>query len=260
MQRFITCIMLCLVQGVALHDVKAQIEDVFVERYHVASVAGTNAKPLVTYRIYIDLAEDHILQTVYGDPKHMLTLATTTVFHNDSVHGVVFGERLAPQFIATDGSALDSWFAFGFCSKEHKAVPLHLDPDGSSLACATREALKQARKEGRGVNGLCIRDGMVPAERVPETVQVNLTTGYLDSARGGLIESDNFAWGVLSGVKGATKENMVLIAQLTTDGELRYALNVQVRTPEGVVLRCTALPTDNTEERHFPVLRGSTGG
>jgi len=259
MARFITCIMLCLAQGITLQEGLAQIEDVFVERYHVASVAGIKAKPVVTYRIYIDLEDDHILQTVYGDTKHMLTLATTTFFHNDSVHGVVFGERLAPKFIVADGRPLDSWFAFGFCTKEHKAVPLHLDPDGSSLECATRTARKQAKRDGQVINGLCIRDGMVPAERVPETMQVNLTTGYLDNSRGGLIESDNFAWGVLGGVKGATKENMVLIAQLTTDGELHYALNVQVRTPEGAVVRCTALPTENTEERHFPVLRSANG-
>jgi hypothetical protein len=79
----------------------------------------------------------------------------------------------------------------------------------------------------------------------------------LDQARGGLIESNNSAWGVLGGVQGATEENMVLIAQLTTDGELRYALNVQVRTPDGETVRCTAMPTENTEERYLPVLKST---
>lgn len=235
----------------------AQIENVLLERYHEASSSEGGKNPLVTYRIYIDLEEGHILQSVYGDTHHMLTIGTSTAFYNDTLHGVVFGERIDPMKLSSGPGALDSWFAFGFCSAQHKAVPLHLDPDGSILPCPPRKCMKKKSGEPTPSTHFCERDGMVTAERVPETVKVDLTTGYLDQARGGLVESNNCAWGVLGGVKGATQENMVLIAQLTTDGELHYALNLQVRTPQGGIIRCTAMPTENTEERYFPVLKST---
>lgn len=216
----------------------AQVEGVFVERIPASD-------GLTTYRIFIDLEPDHVLQTIYGDAKHTLTLSTTTTFFNDSVHGVAFGEQLDPERLRSDSGWADSFLAFGFASASHKAIPLHLDTDGSILECKGQQADR------------CEQDGLVYAERVPTTMNMNVATGYVNSVKGGLIQTDNGGWGVLGGVKGNTPENLVLVAQLTTNGTLSYALNVQVRRPDGIVLRCTPHATDNSEERHQPALRGT---
>jgi hypothetical protein len=235
------------------------IEGVFLERYHIAPPVEPGDSPLVTYRIYLDLAPDHILQHLYGDERNTLTLRTSTTFFNDTANGAVFGERIKAELVNTYPSALDSWFGLGFCSSRHKAVPKHLDPDGSILTCPPYNDGSFNEAPGSNAISLCESDGMVEAERIPEAVSLYLTTGYLDNIRGGLIEGSNMAWGVLGGVKGATPENMILIAQLTTDGELTYVLNAQVRTPAGEVFRCTARPTENAEERYYPVLRNDQG-
>lgn len=216
----------------------AQIEGVFVER-----ISGHDG--VTTYRLFIDLEKDHILQTIYGDTEHTLTLSTTTTFHNDSVAGAPFGEQIKTGSLEAGLGWSDSFLAFGFGSDSHKAVPMHLDTDGSILQCSEPRSAR------------CEKDGLVPAENVPSTVNLNVATGYVNGVKGSLIQTDNGGWGVLGGVKGSTTENLVLVAQLTTDGDLRYALNVQVRTPEGEIVRCTATPTENAEERHFPVLKSS---
>jgi hypothetical protein len=216
----------------------AQVEGVFVER-----IPGSGG--LTTYRLFIDLEPDHVLQTIYGDTKHTLTLSTTTTFLNDSVAGVPFGEQLKTSSLKAGLGWSDSFLAFGFASDSHKAVPMHLDNDGSILQCSEPRSAR------------CEKDGLTPAERVPSTANLNVATGYVNSVKGSLIQTDDGGWGVLGGVKGSTPENLVLVAQLTTDGTLSYALNVQVREPNGIVVRCTPDPTVNTEERYQPALRGT---
>jgi len=216
----------------------AQVEGVFVER--IPAHDG-----LTTYRVFIDLEKDHVLQTIYGDRKHTLTLSTSTTFYNDSVHGVAFGEQMKSSSLREGLGWADSFLAFGFASDSHKAVPMHLDGDKNILRSARQQAVRGER------------DGLMHADRVPTTTNMNVATGYVNGVKGSLIQTDNGGWGVLGGVKGSTPENFVLVAQLTTDGTLDYALNVQVRTPDGTVVRCTPDPTDNTEERYQPALRGT---
>ncbi|MBL7950570.1 MAG: hypothetical protein JNM62_02520 [Flavobacteriales bacterium] len=215
----------------------AQVEGVYVERLRTEG-------PHTTYRIFIDLEEGRVLQTVYGDVAHALTLSTTTTFWNDSTHGVPFGERLKAAALRKGSGWTDSFLAFGFASDAHKAIPLHLDTDGSVHPC-------------NATNARCPNDGLLAVERVPDVVNMNVATGYVDAVSGNLIRTDNGGWGVLGGVKGATPENLVLIAQLTTDGTLSYALNVQVREPDGTVLRCTPDAAASTEEHQQPLLRGT---
>lgn len=217
----------------------AQVEGVFVER-----LSGTDGR--TTYRLFIDLEEDHILQTIYGDASHILSLSTTTYFYNDPIAGVLHGEQLDPNSLKQGHGWTDSYLAFGFASTAHKAIPMHLDMDGTILACEDRS------------NVFCESDGLVAAAFVPQTVNMNVATGYLNQVKGSLIQTDNGGWGVLGGVKGATPENFILVAQVTTDGILSYALNVQVKAPDGTVLRCISGPPTSTEERHVPSLSGST--
>jgi len=60
--------------------------------------------------------------------------------------------------------------------------------------------------------------------------------------------------------KGATDENMVLIAQLTTDGELSYAINAGLRAPDGSIIKWIAYPPKADDERQHPALHVKPGG
>ncbi len=235
-----------------LSGLYAQVEGLVIERIPATGVPeGPTGEPAITYRIFVDLAPEHILLTAYGDERNPLYLRTSTTFWNDSTCDERFGERIRSSMLKNDQGWSDSWLGFGFGSDQHKAIPHHLDRDGSVLPCP--EAIDNVGT----IDRRCSSDGLVHADRIPSTVEVNMDLASLGVPGGNAIATDNGGWAVLGGVRGATAENLVLIAQLTTTGVLEHAINVQVRTPQGEVIRCTSGPTTNTEERYVPALRGT---
>lgn len=228
--------------------VHAQVEGVVIERFPVDPKTSPGAPAgAYTYRLFIDLAEEHTLLSIYGDELQPFRIGTTTTFWNDTTADVRFGEQQRTTDLKKARGWSDSWLAFGFPSDQHKAIPIAQDPDGSILECP--DASMAAAH--------CQTDGMVAAQRIPSTVVLNMELTALAGEGSNVIGTNNGGWAVLGGVKGATRENMVLIAQLTTDGLLDHTINVQLRTPTGEVLRCTAGATSNTEERHTAALRGT---
>jgi len=233
--------------------IRAQgIESVLVERYHELPGATPDAPALITYRIYLDLAPGHSLLTVFGEHERNLCFRTTTRFFNDTVNGGSAGERIDPALLDQFPLALDSWLAFGFGTSGHKAVPLHLDTDGSVL----RKPKRPKDAKGYAAN-LLHRDGLAAAPRVPEVMKLYVSTSYLERLSGSLIETAVGAYGVMGSVAGATEENMVLIAQLTTDGDLGYAINAAVRAPDGSILKHLAYPAAAIDEVELPALRSA---
>lgn len=212
------------------------IERVIVEKYHVQERTGPDA-PLVTYRVYLDLAEDHALQMVYGDEHHPLRLETTTIFHNSTNGNVRFGDRLAVDQTDFTALAVDSWLTIGLVGPKHVGIPLDVDADGSLLKCEAME------KEGSApLDALCRTDGLAPFTDLREREVVNflLEPSYLGNMVGGIFETNDGAWAMLGGMRGATRENIVLIAQLATTGELHFVLNAQVGTPDGGYVKIVA--------------------
>jgi hypothetical protein len=250
MRRAIVLLLVLLAFAASNSTAAQGIEGVLVERYHSAPGATAGAPPLVTYRIYLDLAPGHALVSVFGERGRNLFFRTTTTFFNDTLHGAASGERVAEAGLRSYPAALDSWIAFGFASSAHKAVPLHLDPDGSVLAPSRRE-----RKGPWYGTALHARDGLVRAERVPELLALYFTTSFLHELSGPLLETEIGAYGVRGSVKGATDENMVLIAQLTTDGELSYGINAAVMGPDGTITKHLAYPAMAADEVQLEALR-----
>ncbi|MFN3874738.1 MAG: hypothetical protein ACK4L7_02355 [Flavobacteriales bacterium] len=220
------------------------IEDVLVERYHVRPGATADAPPLITYRIFLDLAPGHSLVSIFGEKKRNLIFETTTRFVNDTLRSVPWGNLVDPGALRQYPAALDSWLAFGFATNAHKGVPLHLDRDGSML--------RGCKAYG---DALMARDGLARADVVPEVLCLDLSTSFVDRIDGNFIETEVGAFGVRGTVKGATEENMVLIAQLTTDGELSFAINAAVRAPDGAIVKHLAYPAAASDETQVPSLR-----
>lgn len=213
------------------------IERVLVEKYHVQENAAGGA-PLITYRVYLDLAEGHYLQMVYGDEHHALRLETTTEFHNSASGNVRFGDRLAVDPKDFTALAIDSWLTIGLVGSQHVGIPRELDPDGSILECGSGDP-----KSGDGtppLDALCQTDGLHPQEQLREVVNFLLEPSYLGNMRGAIIETNDGAWAMLGGMKGPTPQNLVLIAQFATTGELHFVLNAQVGTPDGGYVKIVA--------------------
>ena len=62
--------------------------------------------------------------------------------------------------------------------------------------------------------------------------------------------TDNGSWAIFGGIKGPTEENRVLIAQLATDGELSFELNIQMGTPTGASINYVAKNPQGTEIKY----------
>lgn len=206
------------------------LEGVIVERYHVQE-GGEGEEPLVTYRIFLDLAEGHDLEMVYGDDRHPLRIETSTYFHNHE-RGAKFAGAI--QLNASDIALLhsDSWLTMGVAAEGYTGVPLDMDTDGSILECPTPVA-SAMKAERAAFDPLCVTDGLVPAAKTPEVVNFLLDPGYFGAMKGNVLQSTNGAWAVLGGLKGTTDGNIILIAQVCTSGALHFTLNAQIGTPDG---------------------------
>lgn len=210
------------------------VDSVWVETYHVWDSIATNGDPLVTYRIWVDLAPGYRMQVVYGDHRHDLEVSTSTEFVNDAANSVKYVHLLPVAALNEGYGALDSWFTMGAGSAGHWAVPLHLDGDGSVLRYPPYAPSVKRRDSAPS---LCRRDGLLASDSVPAVVNWRFEPGYLEAVRGSVIHTMDGAWAVLGGVSAPTEDGHILIAQLTTSGQLSFRLNIQVADANRVALK-----------------------
>ena len=217
------------------------LEGVVLEEYFPnSSVDRSVGLPdgLKTYRIYIDLQEGYELQVVYGSNGHRLWLGTSTTFYNDTAMGSTTGDRIRGGELGVGTTAIDSWITIRSASEIHAGVPRDLDDDFSSIMGSISDPTKssmQMQNEGWPQETLLTigePDGLIKGDPV-EVTTFGLGLGVFDNKPNSRLTTNNGAWASLGGAKGAGPENHVLIAQLTTDGEIYFALNVQVEGPDG---------------------------
>jgi len=191
---------------------------VSVETYYISDASdakhGDIEEGLTTYRVFIELAEGYSLQAVYGSPEHPLTIASSEAFYNNS--NVTIG-----------AACMDRLGVF-------KAD----DSDGSSLGQKKKTGLcNQTKDIGLRINA---SDGLVHGKAK------SLTTFGIDlssletEANTSTITASNGAWAALGGFSPESTNNKVLIAQLTTTGQLSFEINLQLGTPDGQSQRYVA--------------------
>ncbi len=223
-------VLLLFLLSAKLSVAQQPVEGIIVETVH-AQPSGNGSDTLFTYRIHVDLAPDHALQVVFGETGHSLRFETSTVFHNTQ-GSVIYAERLAAGPDRSEALLSDSWFAMGKVGNDHVGVLRTMDNDGSIMKCP-----KGVKKS---TDHLCRKDGLMPTMDTRSTVNYFMESGYLLDLPGSVIETTDGAWAVLGGMKGATPENTVLIAQLVTTGTLHFTLNLQVGLPDGNFVRVVA--------------------
>jgi hypothetical protein len=233
------------------------IEDVIVERYYVSDAndatdtnGGTLVQGSVTYRVFIDLCDGCALRAVYADENHQLSIQSTAPFFNHLDRGRVYGHAITNGALDEGTVALDSWLAIGAASNQKRAVVKVEDEDGSIVGGANNDGGSAGVAGGLLVNAdpsalpaITDRDGLVPLESGSTALPLNFIVSgddpepvFGDVTTSGAFVSNTFRMGC-NGVTGASTTNRVLVAQLTTAGELSFCLNVEVLTPAGQVLK-----------------------
>ncbi len=234
----------------------AQLDSVIVEKYYVSNAIDAkdeqirydvNDNPIdtmrltagsVTYRVFIKMKKGCKLLKVYGDKNHALEISSTANFYNNIDYGKSLAGELSVNQLTKKTAALDTWLAFGSLGKDLKgkfAVPKAYDSDGSLLKNIVGGFLEN-NNSNAGIP-LSVSDGFVNLKTKPlSTIYLGFDPKGNDSTIfGSVCTSNNFIShnaeiGVGHvGVMGIYPDNnCVLVAQLTTKGELSFKLNIEV--------------------------------
>lgn len=240
------------------------IEDVRVEVYYISdandatdAIGGGLVEGSRTYRIFIDLASGRKLRALYGRTGHPLRFESTAVIFNHLDRGRAYGHTINNGALDEGVAALDSWLSLGGASTQKAGIRKGLDPDGSIVGGANNDGGSAAIAGGLLVNAiseigipLVDSDGLVPHPNgvsPPNFLQTgddpSLVFGDVTQANG--FNSTDVRIGCSTpGVVGPTSANELLVAQITTTGDLSFELNIEVVNENGVLLRYVALNDD----------------
>lgn len=249
--------------------VLAQIENVTVETYYVSdtydatdTTGGTILEDRSkTYRVYVDLQPGCKIKKIYGDANHTLRISSTAIFYNNHDRPTAYFGYLINKSWFPDNPllGLDSWLTLGLPTKTNNALPKTDDTDGSFIGGNNNYGGSAAIPGGLLVNSsndvgipLTTADGM--------STNTNVLTQWLYNGFNDISGLDTTVFGPVnvgsqfssniaflqqnSGVMGSNPDsNKVLVAQLTTKGDLSFELNIEVIDTAGNVIKFVA---DNT--------------
>lgn len=247
-----------------LSGARAQIENVIVETYYISdlndatdTIGGTLEEGSITYRIYLDLKEGTVLKKIYGDINHALKISSTKIFFNNKTEGQSFGKDFSKNRLDENTVALDSWLTLGqitrVSSRTDFGVLKENDDNGSFIGGINNDGGSAGIPGGLLVNNdiaigipLYSADGfdtmsLIPSSWASYGIIDNLTnvdSTIFGSAKAGM-EFKSYNAGLLnSGLTGVnTVSNKILVAQLTTRGEMSFELNVEVEENNGGNIR-----------------------
>lgn len=221
------------------------LEKIIVEKYYISDSSDAKAKsggylPVgsVTYRIFVDMLPAYRFQAAYGVPGHEMRIATTTSFFNNEDYGAAIANYIPSSKLQNNTVMLDSWLSVGATAESYNAI---LKSDDTSKVIVNADSILHNANPGAGIP-LTVRDGMFPVSPVSVVTLFGIDSTLLSvfgnknvSGKGQVFSTDNGSWASFGGAIGMHPMNRVLIAQLTTDGELWFKLNIQIGTPDGKV-------------------------
>lgn len=245
------------------------IEGVDVEIYYISDSndetdtdGGFLEEGSTTYRVFVDLAPDAAISALYADPSHKFRMASTAVIFNNEDRGEALGFSIPGNRLNDNTVALDSWITIGGASDDHVGITKDSDTDGSIVGGANNDGGSQGIAGGLLVNAdanagqaLTASDGLIAdASAVPLNffaggTDPDTSSVLLDMNVDTLFESFNMNWSAPQGVKGIdTVVNRVLVAQITTKGDLMFNMNVRVLKDDGTIIDYIwGGPTNNDE-------------
>ena len=217
------------------------LDSIIVEKYYIsdatdaANSSGTLPVGSVTYRIYVDMAPGYKFQAAYGVPNHAMKITTTTSFFNNTDYGTT-----TPTFSSNNSKKntvmLDSWLSVGGTCAGYMGILKSEDNGVGNFVNSNNPKLLQNTNPLAGIP-LTTQDGMIASANVPVFSSIGIDNDILvfndGSTDGNSFITNNGAWSCLVGAVGPTATNRILIAQITTDGDFHFELNIQIGTPTG---------------------------
>ncbi len=246
------CVLICTAYLASI----AQVEQLIIETYYIAdandatdTVGGQLETGSTTYRIYVDLLPGSRLLSIYGDERHPLLFSSSAPFFNHREEGISFGKDLSRNRYEIGTVALDSYITLGQCSRSFSqgayfGVPKDGDTDGSVIGGPNNDGGSAAIATGLLTNSesqigqpLTQSDGLMFVNNLPGSW---VDVGFIDL----ISNTDTTIFGSATpkyhlnrkdvslknaGTAGVDSiRNEVLVAQLTTKGDIAFELNLEV--------------------------------
>lgn len=247
------------------------LEGLIVEKYYKSNgndttlndVGGKLPEGSYTYRFYLDLLPNYKFQAAYGLPGHELRIATTTLFFNNEDRGDIYPSYSKNN--AKDNTVmLDSWLSSGAaCAGNFGVLKSEDDDSAATVVNAESPQILQNNDTDCGIP-IKIQDGLkagIPGVfgSIGIDTEIGVFGSQNDGTNGPVFRTTNGSWYCLGGATGADSvTNKILIAQITTNGSLRYKLNIQIGTPSGGVENYVAESlSGDTSSILFPALNDS---
>ena len=189
-----------------------------------------------------------------------MKISSTAYFFNNKVDGQTFANNFSKVRLGENTVALDSWLTLGqttrTAAKTYFGVLKSADDDGSIIGGANNDGGSAGIADGLLANEdpaagipLTTSDGMDTMTAVPNNWAdygiIDLNSGIDSTIFGSVAEGKEFisynAGLQNSGVTGVNPDsNIVLVAQLTTNGEISFELNVEVTDSNGISMKYVA--------------------
>ncbi len=236
--RFILSI--CLFFSLVHIGFSQGLENIIVEKYYISGqgdihkTGGYLPVGSVTYRIYVDMKPGFRFQAAFGIPGHELRFATTTSFFNNEDKGSYIPTIIPLRNIDQNTILLDSWLSAGAACEG--AWGVLKSEDDTSGTIKNRDNILNSENKKAGIplsqrDGLYI--GVVPRITffgIDSLAKLMFNNSNLSDAPN-VFSTENGSWATLEGTNGPTPENRVLIAQMTTNGDFSFELNIQIGKP-----------------------------
>jgi len=251
-------LILLLIFSFAITHAQEAIKNVIVETYYISDAndatdtTGGKIEPgYKTYRIYIQLKPGCKLLGLYGDINNALKISSTSDFFNNIDYGKTFGKDFTKSNYNKNTVALDTWLTLGQTTKKagntYFGVLKTQDDDGSFIGGENNDGGSEVIPTGLLTNNdpaagipLTVADGMDTLVNIESNWNshgfIDLVSGEDSTIFGSIkvgsefISNDALLYN--TGVMGVNSDsNQVLVAQLTTKGEISFELNVQVYDP-----------------------------
>jgi len=244
-----------------------------VETYYISNtddatdtLGGHLEEGSTTYRIYIDLLPDSKILSVYGDANHPLVFTSTSPFFNHKEEGITFAKDLSRNRFEIGTVPLDSYITLGQCSKSfaqgaYFGIPKEKDTDGSVIGGPNNDGGSESIASGLLINAnpqmglpLTMADGLALMSQLPgawtDIGFIDISSGMDTTVFGATTPKYNFnRRNVIlknSGITGVNpQENEILIAQLTTKGDITFEINVEVEINVGGTLKTVRYVAQN---------------
>ncbi len=232
------------------------LEKIIVEKYYISndedekSTDGALRSGSVTYRIFIDMLPKYRFQAVYGVPGHPMKISTTSYFFNDEENGGATANEISNKDLLKGAVMLDSWISV--CAGSENNFAILKGDDISSIVNSNQPMLQNTDRQNK--ISLKTSDGLLLASPLSiaslygiDSLQMMFFKKNISTDEGQAFITDNGSWASFGGSIGLDSTNRVLIAQVTTDGEFGFELNLQLGTPYGGVENYVAKDPMNGE-------------